>query len=156
VNVHTLPGAAYELFTFSHGDRAFVHPEYYGLQLFAQAAPPGSRLLSVRAPSGSVKVWATRGRRGTIRVVLINLSRRAAHLVRIRLPRTGGFARLEALRARDLRATSGVTLAGMTYGDRTTTGRLAGTPRVVDLFPADYGNLYTVEVPPASAELLTR
>jgi hypothetical protein len=40
VNLHSLPGAAYELFTFSqsHGSwRAFVHPEYYGMLMFAQA-----------------------------------------------------------------------------------------------------------------------
>ena len=44
VNVHSLPGAAYELFTFQHtssGWQAFVHPEYYGMLMFAQAFPPG-------------------------------------------------------------------------------------------------------------------
>ena len=49
VNVHTLPDAAYELFAFSRHDgrwQAQVRPIYYGLQLFAQAAPPGARLLA--------------------------------------------------------------------------------------------------------------
>jgi hypothetical protein len=159
VNVHTLPGAAYELFTFSRTRRgwlAFVRPEYYGLQLFAQAAPPGSHLVAVRASRGPVKAWATRGRGGTIRVVLINFDRRAARLVYVRVPRPGGFARVVLLRASGLRATNGVTLGGRTYGDRTGTGRLRGTSRVTALFPVNYGDLYTVSLPPASAAMLTR
>src|SRR5205814_1754923 len=50
VNMHTFPGAAYELFTFRQVRgrwQAVVAPEYYGLEAFAQAAPAGSRLLSV-------------------------------------------------------------------------------------------------------------
>ena len=49
VNFHMLPGSNYELFTVSHNStgawQAFVHPEYYGLLMFAQAFPPGARLL---------------------------------------------------------------------------------------------------------------
>ncbi len=63
VNFHMLPGSNYELFTPSQTAggtwQAFVHPEYYGLLMFAQAFPPGAHLLSVSAPSGPVKVWAT-------------------------------------------------------------------------------------------------
>ena len=43
VNVHTFPGAGYSLFLVTHSGgrwQAFVHPEYYGLLLFARAAPP--------------------------------------------------------------------------------------------------------------------
>ena len=54
VNVHSLPGAAYELFTFSRrtstGWQAFVHPDYYGMLMFAQAFPAGAQLLPVDAP----------------------------------------------------------------------------------------------------------
>src|SRR6202044_1846291 len=63
VNVHTLPGAAYQLFTFTHSRgswQASVRPEYYGLLMFSQAFPPGAVLLPVAAPAGPVKVWATR------------------------------------------------------------------------------------------------
>ena len=63
VNVHTLPGAAYELFTISQTQstwQAFVHPEYYAMLMFAQAFPPGAQLLPVTEPAGPVKVWATR------------------------------------------------------------------------------------------------
>ena len=49
VNVHMLPGSNYELFTVSQTAsgtwQAFVHPEYYGLLMFAQAFPPGAHLL---------------------------------------------------------------------------------------------------------------
>ncbi len=53
--------------------RAAVSPEYYGMLMFAQATPSGSRLLSV-APTGipGVYVWATRAPDGTVRVVLTN------------------------------------------------------------------------------------
>ncbi len=159
VNVHTLPGAAYELFTFGnrrHHFTAFVHPEYYGLQLFARAAPPGSRLVSVTGGTGAVKAWATRGPHGTVRVVLINLDRRAGRLVYVRVPRSGGFARVELLRAHGVGSTGGVTLAGQTYGDRTDTGRLKGAPRIARLLPLGYGNVYAVGVPAASAAMLTR
>ena len=44
VNIHTYPLAGASLFGFHRVDRrwrATVQPEYYGLQMFAQAAPPG-------------------------------------------------------------------------------------------------------------------
>ena len=47
VNIHTFPGAGYDLFNMTRaGDRwrAAIAPEYYGLLLFARAAPPGSQL----------------------------------------------------------------------------------------------------------------
>ena len=66
VNMHTLPDAAYELFAFSRqGGRwqAQVRPVYYGLQLFAQAAPPvpGCCRCPAAAPTAGLSVWATAG-----------------------------------------------------------------------------------------------
>src|SRR5438874_10492480 len=82
VNFHTLPKAAYELFTFTqHGStwHAFVHPDYYGMLMFGQAFPPGAQLLPTSLTQGGapisstpVKVWATHAADGTIRVTLIN------------------------------------------------------------------------------------
>src|SRR6202020_500659 len=83
VNFHMLPGSHYELFTVSHDPtgawQAFVHPEYYGLLMFAQAFPPGARLLPVSAQSGPVKIWATLGADGVTRVVAINQDPGAEH-----------------------------------------------------------------------------
>ncbi|HEY6395983.1 MAG TPA: hypothetical protein VIX82_00875, partial [Solirubrobacteraceae bacterium] len=64
VNIHTFPGSTYELFRFGQVNgtwQGVVAPEYYGMMLFAQAAPPGSHLLRTTTTAGSVvKVWATR------------------------------------------------------------------------------------------------
>ena len=155
VNVHSLPGAAYELFTFrrtSAGWQAFVRPDYYGMLMFAQAFPAGAQLLPVDAPPSSVKVWATRGTDGHTRVTLINKDSQA-HRVEIQLPPSGGPAQLEWLRAPGAGATSGVTLGGRSFGAETATG-LLGQPEmqpVSQLFGA-----YSIELPPTSAALLTR
>ena len=82
VNMHTLPNSAYQLFAFSHhGGRwhAAVRPVYYGLQLFAAAAPVGARLIGLKGLRGApgLSAWATRGPDGTVRVVLTNKSQRA-------------------------------------------------------------------------------
>src|SRR5581483_6100728 len=80
VNVHSLPGAGYELFTFRRtaaGWQAFVHPDYYGMLMFSQAFPAGARLVPVRAPAGPVKIWATLGLDGHTWVTLINKGSRA-------------------------------------------------------------------------------
>jgi hypothetical protein len=45
VNIHTYAGSPYALFKFHHHGgiwSAVVYPEYYGMLMFAQAAPPGS------------------------------------------------------------------------------------------------------------------
>ena len=71
----TCSGMNYELFTPSQTATVRgrdVHPEYYGLILFAQAFPPGAQLLNVKAPAGPTKVWATQAADGTIHVVVIN------------------------------------------------------------------------------------
>ena len=72
VNFHMLPGSHYELFSPAQDATgtwsAVVHPEYYGLYLFAQAFPVGARLVPVRAPSGPTKVWATQADDGSVRV----------------------------------------------------------------------------------------
>ena len=124
VNFHMLPGSHYELFTVSHTAggawQAFVHPEYYGLLMFAQAFPPGARLLDVSAPAGPVKVWATQGTDGTLRVTLINEDPSAEHDVSLQLPGASGTGSLETLAAPSLSSTSGVTLGGQTYGSETT------------------------------------
>jgi hypothetical protein len=156
VNIHSLPGSAYEFATFSQfpgGWQAFVHPEYYGMMMFAQAFPPGARLLSVTAPSGPVKVWATQAPDGTIRVVLINKDPTAGHSVLLQLPGAEAAASLEWLQAPSVSSTSGVTLGGQTFGVQTTTGAFPG-PESVTAVTSPLG-FYSIDLPPASAVMLT-
>ncbi|MGO9888965.1 MAG: glycosyl hydrolase family 79 C-terminal domain-containing protein [Solirubrobacteraceae bacterium] len=157
VNIHTYPGATYQLFTFTNSRRgwsAFVAPEYYGLDMFAQAAPPGSRLVSATITNAQgIVIWATRGREGHTRLVLINesLDRRT-----VAVPPAGahpGPAALELLRAPRLTSTSGVTLGGQSFGTRTTTGRLAGRSGVAKLTPSH--DQYEFTLPAESAALVT-
>jgi hypothetical protein len=157
VNVHSLPGAAYAPFTFTKKGKtwsAMVHPVYYGLLMFAQAFPPGAQLLPVTAPPGPVKVWATQGTDGKTRVVLINKSAYLPAEVQLQLPGAQTLAGAEALHAPGITATTGVTLGGQSFGNRTTTGRLSGLPQLSQVAPV--AGAYTVALPPASAILLTK
>lgn len=157
VNLHTLPNSAYQLFEFSRADgrwRAHVKPVYYGLQLFAQAAPPGSRLLSVSEPSSAagLSVWATRARDGRVRVVLINKSQ-LTRAITLRIPRgTETGATVSRLTAPSAGAQGAVTLGGRTYGAETYTGALKA-PMLAPL--REHNGSFTVTVPRASAALLT-
>jgi hypothetical protein len=159
VNLHMLPGSNYELFTVSKSAdgawQAFVHPEYYGLLMFAEAFPPGAQLLPVSAPSGPVKVWATQAADGSIRVVVINKDTTSDHTVSLHPPGPASTspATLEAMQAPSVSSTSGVTLGGRTFGDQTATGTLPGAPVTTPVTPVS--GAYSLDVPAASAELLT-
>ena len=159
VNVHMLPGSNYELFTVSHSSsgawQAFVHPEYYGLAMFAQAFPPGAQLLPVTLAGGTsspTKVWATEGADGTVRVTAINQDTLNEHDVTVQVPGATAAGSLETLQAPGITSTSGVTLGGQTFGPETTTGTLPA-PATTPVTPA--GDVYTVPLPPGSAALLT-
>jgi hypothetical protein len=158
VNIATFPGASFQLFNFSEAGgiwRAVVDPEYYGLEMFAQAAPAGSRLLKVSASAtgtGSLPVYATRAPDGTVRVVAINETT-TGRVVRVRAGEDSQTGALQLLTAPSLRSTSGVTLGGQSFGASTTTGVLAGPPKTDAVAPTRGG--YAVQVPPASAAMLT-
>ena len=157
VNFHTFPGAAYQLFSFQgtgSGRTATVYPEYYGLMMFAQAAPPGSRLLvSRRLEFGRVGVWATADTAGAIRVVLINDSSSRSRSVVLRVPGARGSGVLERLTAPGLTARTGVALGGRSFGASTSTGTFAGRAR--DAVVSPRAGRYVVTLPAASAALLT-
>jgi hypothetical protein len=160
VNLHTLPGSFYQLFEFTHDSRgwhAAVRPDYYGLQLFAQAAPPGSRLLKVGGLGGSssvLSVWATRSSDHIDRIVLIDKDPNRSETVTVRPAHgTPGGAMLERMRAPNVRSASDITLGGRTYGRFTDTGQLA-PPITQPVSPGRHGG-YTVTVPKGSAALLT-
>jgi hypothetical protein len=158
VNIHTFPGAGYELFRFSRvGGRwtASVAPEYYGLLMFAQAAPPGSRLLSVSGRLGKgLRIWATQAPDRRVRVVLINEATTGSRTVTVRVPRGAQTAgTLERLRAPSAAASSGVELGGRSFGAQNDTGRLPGSARTISVSPTK--GRYVVRLPAASAALLT-
>ena len=155
VNIHTYVKAPYELFTFAHRQgkwTGFVEPEYYGLEMFAQAAPPGAHLLHTSGALGSVRAWATRGPDGTTRVVLINDDTAHTQTVAVRIPGTPGAATVERLRGKGLTASTGVTLGGQSFGNTTTTGTLAGRSAIATVKPAN--GAYVVRLPQASAAML--
>jgi hypothetical protein len=158
VNVHTLPGAAYEPFAFDrHGGRwqAHVEPEYYGLTLFAQATPIGSRLLTVAGAehSGSLSVWATQSPDGSDRLVLIDKDPGHARTVAVAMPRGTRSATLERMTAPSVAATGGVRLGGRTFGALTDSGRLAAPVTVPA--PRARGGKLVVRVAGGSAALVT-
>ena len=156
VNIHTYPGAPYELFNFTRRDgrwRGFVAPEYYGLLMFAQAAPPGARLLNVSGASGEVKGWATSAPDGTVHVVLINEDTAGSHTVTLHIAGPRGAATLERLQAPGISARTGVTLGGQSFGTATTTGTLAGHAALAMVPPTN--GAYVVKIPRASAAMLT-
>jgi hypothetical protein len=154
VNFHTEPNRINEIVSATNTGgmwSSFVHPQYYGMMLFAQAAPPGSWLLHVTGASGSLRAWATRAPNGQLRIVLINDG--AARSIAVRLPRSHGVGTLSLLRAPSLAAKSGVTLGGQSFGARTTTGQLAGKQTLTTVKPSGSG--YVVQLPAGSAGLLT-
>ena len=157
VNIHTFPGAGYELFRIrrsSAGWQALVAPEYYGLEMFASAAPAGSRLLPVANGSdATLHTWATRSHDGIIRVLAVNTGS-AGRLVRVGVTGRGaGRAELARLTAPSLGSAGGVSLGGQTFGSATTTGVLAGAPEVSTVSSVD--GRYAVSLPAGSAALLT-
>jgi hypothetical protein len=158
VNIHTLPAANYHPFTFQRVNGHWVgevQPEYYGILLFTEAAPPGSRLLAVSATADpDIRVRATLTPTGQINVVLINDSLTAAKTVQIAPP--GGAttpAVVERLSASSATATDGVTLAGQSFGTETATGTLTGPFQVDHLQPAN--GQYLVDLPAASAAMVS-
>ena len=154
VNLHTFPGAGYQLFSFRFVGGAWqasVKPEYYGLRLFADVAPAGSRLLQSSPATQPVGVWATRAPDGTIRVVLVNDDLRTPHTATIAVPQAAGeVARLERLLAPTARSTQGITLGGQSID---AAGRLSG--RFQRVFAVATDSRYSITLPAASAAVLT-
>jgi hypothetical protein len=132
-------------------------PEYYGLDMFAQAAPPGSRLLRASATGTAarqLRAFATRAPDGTIRVVVINEGS-STRTLRVAPPAGSatGTGAVERLDAPSLAARVDVTLAGQSFGASTATGLLAGTRSTPTVAPVN--GEYTLRIPSSSATMLT-
>jgi hypothetical protein len=155
VNMHTYPGATYQMFTFTQQGnkwRTSVKPEYYGLMMFAQAAPAGSRLVATSAKNArGIKTWATHAADGHTRVVLINQSLNRRVVALNGASAAGGPATLTRLKAPRLSSTSGVTLGGQHFG--ATTGTLTGHSDATQVSPQ--GGRYVFSLPAHSAVLVT-
>jgi hypothetical protein len=158
VNLHTLPNSAYQLFEFHHsGGRwtASVAPVYYGLYLFSQAAPAGSRLLKIGGARNvpGLSVWATRAPDGQVRAVVDNENPVRGVKLGLRAPAgTASPATLLRMRASGVHARRGVTLGGVSFGASTATGALPA-PRTLQLDRVN--GLYSLSVPAGIAALVT-
>jgi hypothetical protein len=158
VNIHTLPEADYQPFSFQSVDGRWlgeVKPEYYGILLFTEAAPPGSRLLALNAtPDPDVRARATLTPAGQVNLVLINDSLSDAKTVQVASPVGATKAAIvERLSAPSADARGGVTLAGQSFGEQTATGTLAGPFQVEHLKPAN--GQFQVDLPAASAAMVS-
>jgi hypothetical protein len=157
VNIHTPPHSTNQMFTVSQVNgtwEVYVHPNYYGLLMFAQATPPGSRLLRISGSGGAgLSTWGTIGADRTTRVVVINKRTASSRVVEIRVPAGAGGATLELMRAPAITSKTGITIGGQGFGAQTTTGELAGTSQATTRKPST--GHYTFTLPAASAALLT-
>ena len=114
-----------------------MHPDYYGMLMFSQAFPPGARLVPVSARRpGPVKVWATEDAAGAPESTLINKDPRREHDVDARSSPTPRPGSTRVAAAPSVRATSGVTLGGQSFGVETTTGTLPARCLTAGLAPA--------------------
>ena len=123
--------------------------------MFAQAAPPGSRLLQIATSSqDQLRAWATLGPDHRVRVLLINDSLHRSAQTRVHAPRRfrPRAASVERLLASSAYATTGITLGGQSFGATTSTGTI---PSPVLQSVAPRSGTYTVAVPPGTAALLT-
>jgi Glycosyl hydrolase family 79 C-terminal beta domain len=158
INLHSFPNSANGLFDFTQTGghwTGIVHPLYYGALMFAQAAPPGSRLVQTTSSDQTLlRAWSTRTGDGVVRVLLINDSPNGAATATVTPPAAdrNGYATVERLQAHSASATTGVTLGGHGFGAKTSTGALPA-PSTTNLEP--HHGVYKVKLPAASAALLT-
>jgi hypothetical protein len=158
VNFHTFTGALYapvEFGAYKGHFAGFVHPLFYAMMLFDRATPSGARLLPAgpNVATASLKTWATVDPAGTRRIVVINKNPAKARRVALQVPGGAATGRVQRLVGPSITATSGITLAGQSYGPATTTGRLRGKRR--DERVVRRAGTYRVDLPPASAALVT-
>ncbi len=132
VNIHTPPHSTNQMFTVSQVNgtwEVYVHPNYYGLLMFAQATPPGSRLVRITGSSAApgYRRWATLGADRHDTCGRDQQADRRLAVVEIRVPAGAEDATLELMRAPSITSKTGITIGGQGFGAQTSTGELAGT-----------------------------
>ncbi len=155
VNVQTSTGSTQDLFEFRFGRRrwvAKVAPEYYGLLMFAKAAPAGSSLVPLSQAPEPLHAWATRGPGETFRVLVIN-DGRGARTVALRGIPTNVGATVERLLSVATPGGRLTTLGGQTLGMQTATGHFPELETTSVASP--HGDTYELTLPGLSAALLT-
>jgi hypothetical protein len=163
VNIQTFDSSRYKPFGFKqvHGRWVgHVEPMYYGMLLFSRAAPAGSKLLSISTSGAdSVRAWAAQtparsSAKGAETVTLINDHPDHAETVKVRVPGTSAGTLMRMRASKGVSSTSGMSFAGLSYPQATTSGALHGAFKSADLSPRA-GGTYEVSLPAASAALLT-
>jgi hypothetical protein len=155
VNYQTVDGLLNQVISARHsaaGWRVSVEPVYYGLLAFAEAAPAGSRLLTISTRGvAHVDQFAVRAPDGSERVVLTNVGS-TARTIGVSAAGARGTGSEALLSAGSLTATGGTTLAGQTLSPRT--GQLTGTLHTTPVAPNRRG-VYAVRIPAHAAAILT-
>jgi hypothetical protein len=150
VNFHT--GPRYGAFWSFHRRTIRVLPLYYGMYMFAQAAPAGSRLIPMQYHSNAnVKIWMTLDRHHTARIVMINKDLRRNVIIALRLPAKQP-GQLERLTAPRLTARTRIEIGGLTFRG-SHLGQPSGTT-VTASVPSTRGR-YAISLARGSAALLT-
>jgi hypothetical protein len=141
-----------------------VQPPFYGLLCFQQTVTAGARIAKIgHAGPAALKAYLV-VTQAESRTVLVNKSPHAEVRVAVRLPAAGGAASLVRLLApgNDIRARSGITLAGVNYdawGGRARGDRIVETiePALAAAAERDReAAVFMMVLPPASAAVLSR
>lgn len=157
VNIHTYTGRDYHPFGFAYrrgGWSARVAPQYYGMLMFARAAPPGAHLVSTRVSGAppTLRVWCTKAPDGSVRLTLINEGTTGL-TVALNAPNATTAATIDRLQGPSLSAQTGVTIDGQSFGTSTTIGVLKPSPQPTSTRPVR--GHYVIGLQAASATLLT-
>ncbi|NLH50328.1 MAG: hypothetical protein GX444_17240 [Myxococcales bacterium] len=152
LNFHT-PGTYYGVFNYDETGALVVMPLYYGMRLFSLATAANGRLLpAVSSLSKRVRVWATLGDDGAVRVLLLNEELTGDSLVKVRVKGRPAAAKLIRLRAPAIDAQTGLTLGGQTW-DGSSDGLPLGDPEYET--PPRKGDTYYISLPALQAVVVT-
>ncbi len=149
VNFHT--GPRYGAFWSFHPNAVRVLPLYYGMLMFAQAAPPDSRLIPMRFHSGAnINIWMTLDQHQMARIVLINKDLHRNVTVELNLP-DSSHATLERMTARSITSQNHITIGGLTFN-----GSKNGRPKGQQHLAVERAKagIYTIALEHGSAALL--